>query len=253
MGADFADVNDDGRLDIVCTNFQNETTSLYVQQEQGYFIERSDGMGVGATARQRLSFGIDFFDADNDGDEDLLVANGHVDVDVHQYQTGVQFGQPNTIYERRDERLVDVSELAGPALGTARPSRGLATADLDQDGDVDYIVVNSNDRAEVVLNQTTDIGNWIVLRLEGTESNRSAIGARVEFQVGDQQRIRQLLGSSSYLSACDSSIHLGLGTADRVDRIRIDWPSGSEQVWTDVEANQEYRCQEGEGQLKARR
>ncbi len=236
MGADFSDVNGDGLYDIVCANFQGETTSLYIQQRQGYFIERSDEIGVGETARQRLSFGLDFFDADNDGDEDLLVANGHIYVEVDKFNKGIGFGQKNTLYEQREGRLLDVTDSAGTAFQTVEPSRGLATGDLDNDGDLDFIVVNNNADAEIALNVTSDLGSFVSLWLEGTDCNRSAIGTVVSAQVGDRRITRELLGASSYLSACDHRVHLGLGTADHIDELTVRWPDGNEQAVRDLPA-----------------
>jgi hypothetical protein len=245
MGVDFSDVNDDGLADIVCTNFQSETTSIYVQQTKGFFIERSAGLGIGQTTRLRLSWGIDFFDADNDGDEDLLMANGHIDTDVHKYQTGVHFAQQNTIYEKRDGRFWDVTGGAGPALKSTQPSRGLATGDLDSDGDIDFIVVNNDTDAQVALNATQPLGNFITLWLEGRESNRSAIGTVVEAKFGGPGLLREVRGSSSYLSGVGRQLHLGLGAATRIDELIIHWPGGSNQVIRNLPAGAHYHLIQG--------
>jgi hypothetical protein len=245
MGADLSDVNRDGLLDIACTNFQGETTSVYIQQPQGYFIERSDGLGVGKTARLRLSFGVDFFDADNDGLEDMLVANGHISVDVNLYATGVEFGQRNTLYQNRDGKLVDVTQAAGSAFQSKKPSRGLATGDLDNDGDLDFVVVNNDTDAEIGLNVSKDVGNFVSLWLEGETGNRSAIGTVVTASIGERRITRQVLGASSYLSFCDPRIHLGLGTADQIDELVIRWSGGSQQVVSDLAGGAHYYLKEG--------
>ncbi len=246
MGVDFSDIDQNGLLDIACTNFHGETTSIYLQQPTGYFIERSDGLGVGATARLRLSFGLDFFDADNDGDEDLLVVNGHVDTDVDRYQSGVGFGQLNTIYEHREGQLVDVTSAAGPALETAQPSRGLATGDLDNDGDIDFIVVNTNTAAEIAVNVTNEPGHFVSLWLEGTSGNRSAIGAVVSASIGKRRITREVMGASSYLSACDHRVHFGLGAANQIDELTIRWPGGGEQSLSGLPADAHYHLVEGQ-------
>ncbi len=245
MGADFSDINGDDLFDIACTNFQSETTSIYLQQPQGHFIEQSDGLGVGETARLRLSFGLDFFDADNDGDEDLLVANGHVDTDVEKYQTGIEYQQPNTLYEFRDGRLWDVTKSAGPALQLKKPGRGLATGDLDNDGDLDFIVVNTDADAEIARNTTKDPGNFVSLWLEGKSGNRSALGAFVTAKIGDRRMTREVIAASSYLSACDHRVHLGLGTANQVDELVIRWPGGVEQTVSELPAGAHYHLIEG--------
>ena len=202
-------------------------------------------MGVGETARQRLKFGLDFFDADNDGDEDLLVANGHIYAEVEQFNKGVGFGQLNTLYENRDGRLVDVTLAAGPGLQAELPSRGLATGDLDDDGDLDVIVVNNSADAEVALNVTLEPGHFVSLWLEGVTCNRSAIGAVVSARIGDRRITREILGASSYLSACDNRVHLGLGTADGIDELLIHWPGSSQQTVSGLKANTYYHLIEG--------
>lgn len=230
MGADVADVNGDGLLDIFCTNFQYETTSLYVQASPFYFLESSDRLGIGGTARRRLSFGIDAFDADNDGDEDLVVANGHIEDTIGQYKQGVGFAQPDSLYEWKNGRFLDVSETAGEAISAPRVSRGLATADFDADGRLD-IVIGVNDGAPVIaLNRTPSCGHYLALRLEGVSGNRSAVGVKVVAYAGDRVVRREIVGAVSYLSSSDKAVHLGLGDATAVDRIEIDWPGGSVQT-----------------------
>jgi hypothetical protein len=192
-----------------------------------------------------LSFGLDFFDADNDGDEDLLVANGHVDTDVDKYQSGVGFGQLNTLYEARDGRLWDVTKAAGRALATTKPSRGLATGDLDNDGDIDFVVVNTNTDAEIALNVTKGLGHFVSLWLEGANCNRSAIGAVVSAKIGERRITREVLGASSYLSACDHRVHFGLGSADQIDELMIRWPGGSQQTVSGLAAGAHYHLIEG--------
>ncbi|MEM8680988.1 MAG: ASPIC/UnbV domain-containing protein, partial [Planctomycetota bacterium] len=243
---------DDGLPDIVCTNFQSETTSVYVQHRDGYFIERSDEIGVGRTARQRLSFGVDFFDADNDGDDDLLVANGHIYTQVAEFKTGTSFGQPNTLYERQKDGFVDVTRAAGPALQLAQPTRGLATGDLDQDGDLDFIMVNNDIAADVSRNTTHPIGNSILLWLEGEATNRSAIGAIVTAKAGELEVTAERVGASSYLSGCAPHIHLGLGAAAEADEVMVTWPGGQTQRVRGLAAGHVYHWRENQEPIRVR-
>lgn len=229
MGAAVSDTDDDGRWDLAVTNFQAEPTSLYAPRKVGY-RERSDAAGIGASSRARLSFGIEFLDADNDGDEDLLTANGHMSDNVASYRETVQFAQPNSLYERVGSgRFEDVSASAGPALARTDVSRGLAVGDLDGDGGLDYVVVNNDGAVQITRNTTPSRGHWLSLWLEGASSNRSAIGAVVTAKVGEQTLRREVRGASSYLSVSDRRVHLGLGDATTVDELVVRWPDGTQQ------------------------
>lgn len=230
MGVAIADSDADGRWDLAVTNFQAEPTSLYVRRETGGYRERSDAAGIGASARARLSFGIEWIDVDDDGDEDLLTANGHVTDNIADYREQVEFAQLDSLYERvGDGRFVDVSATAGSALQIRGVSRGLAVGDLDGDGGVDYVIVDNDGALRVARNTTPSRGHWLSLWLEGTSANRSAIGAVVTATVGDRTLLREVRGASSFLSVSDRRIHLGLGTATRVDELVIRWPGGEEQ------------------------
>jgi len=246
MGTDFGDVNGDGRMDIVCTNFQTEPTSLYVQGSGFYFQESADALGIGATSRERLSFGVDLFDADNDGDEDLLVANGHIEDNIREHRSGVSFEQLNTLFENiGDGRFRDATAEAGPALATPAVNRGLATGDLDGDGDQDFIVMRNDGPALVGMKESPTHGNFVSLWLEGQESNRSAIGAVAWARVRGHTVVRQVMGGSSYLSANDPRIHIGLGDSDKADDVTIQWPGGKRQTIGPLAANRFYYVRQG--------
>jgi enediyne biosynthesis protein E4 len=247
MGADMSDVDGDGRLDLAVTNFQGETTSIALQGEGGVFQEVSDAVGVGETARARLKFGIDFFDADNDGDEDLLVANGHIEDNIAVFTRNVGFEQQNTLYEHLEgSRFRDVSDLAGPALQDKQVSRGLATGDLNGDGLLDFVVTNNGGVAQVGINACPRPGRFLSLWLEGRKANRSAIGARVVARAGGRTLVRQVHGASSFLSMCDPRVHLGVGSAAAVDELTIYWPGTAPQVLRGLQAGRHYRVVEGQ-------
>lgn len=247
MGVDVSDSNGDALLDIAVTNFQAETTSLYVQDPGFTFRELSDRQGIGGPSRARLKFGIDFFDADNDGDEDLLVANGHLYDNVATFRQGVTFGQPNTLYENVGEgRFADRTDASGPALADAQVSRGLATGDLDQDGDLDYVVVNNDGTLQVGRNDSPRRG-FLSLWLVGVSANRSAVGARVRLSVGGSTIERQVSGGESYLSRSDPRVHIGLGDATGAESVEIHWPGQPEpQVLGPVAGGAFYRVVQGE-------
>ncbi len=246
MGVDATDVDGNGLPDIIVSNFQAEPNSLYLQDRPLLFREASDASGMGATARQRLKFGLDFFDADNDGDEDLIVANGHIEDNIGKNSDSVTFAQPNSLYENLgDGKFRDISDFAGAALKDIQVSRGLATADLDGDGDLDYVVVNNGGTAQVAFNETVKKGNFAMFWLEGVKSNRSAIGARLVAKIGERTIERQLMGAQSYLSVSDFRIHFGLGDAQKIDELTIFWPGGEKQVLKDIAANKFYYVKEG--------
>lgn len=245
MGVAISDVDGDGRQDLAVTNFQGESTSLHMQGEHGLYDERSDSAGVGITARARLGFGVEFLDADNDGDEELLTANGHITDNVGEYRDGVSFAQTNSLYENLGGgRMKDVSAGAGPALAAEHVSRGLAVGDLDGDGGLDFVFVNNEGPAQIGGNASAR-GHWLNLWLEGTTANRSAIGAVVTATIGDRTLVREVRGASSYLSVSDRRIHLGLGDATQVDTLTIRWPGGPEQTLTGVAGDRFVRIVQG--------
>jgi enediyne biosynthesis protein E4 len=245
MGADFSDIDGDGLLDIADTTFQTEATAVYRQREPMLFEDVTDRVGVGATSRARLKFGIDFFDADNDGDEDLMVANGHIEDNIAQNSESTTFAQQNSLYENLGGTFRDISDSAGNALLDKQVSRGLATADLNGDGLLDFVVNNNGGTAQIGFNTSTDVGNFMILWLEGEKSNRSAIGTRVVATIGDGKIERQVMGVQSYLSVSDFRVHLGLGKADKIDDLTIYWPGGSPQSIKGLAGGKFYYIRQG--------
>ena len=247
MGADFSDVDNNTFLDIVVTNFQEEPTALYSQTDRMLFRESSDANGIGETSRQRLSFGIEFFDADNDGDEDLLVANGHIEDNVEKNSDSITFGQQNTLYENSgDGKFVDVSNGAGEALQDKKVSRGLAVADFDNDGDLDFVVANNGGEAQIAFNETSDKGNFVGIKLEGSDkTNRNAIGTRLVAKIGDKTIERQIMGSQSYLSVSEFRVLFGLGKATKIDELEVHWLGGETQTLKNIASGKYYFLKQG--------
>lgn len=246
MGADFSDFDSNGRPDITVTNFQDEVTSIYSQTSPLLFEEIADRVGIGAASRARLSFGIDFFDANNDGLEDLLFVNGHIEDNINLNSDTVTFPQQNSLFlNTGDGRFRDVSDSSGDALKDIQVSRGLATGDLNGDGLIDFVVNNNGGTAQVAFNTSTRPGNFVMLWLEGSKASRSAIGARLVAKIGERTIERQVMGAQSYLSISDLRVHFGLGPAEKIDELTIHWNGSEKQVINDVRAGAFYYIREG--------
>jgi hypothetical protein len=245
MGVASGDVDGDGRTDLLVTNFYGEGTTLYRNLGQDLFTDVSGPAGVGLASRYLLGFGIALFDVSNRGRLDVMIANGHVNDNRPFYP----YAMPARLYENRPTgggfKLVDISEQAGPPWQEARVGRGLAAGDLDNDGRVDAVLVAQNELLAYFHNQTKNPGHFVAFRLEGTKSNRDAIGARVTVTSGGVKQVAHRLGGGSYLSACDPRIHFGLGDADRVESVEVRWPSGQRDKWTDREVDRGYLLREG--------
>lgn len=247
MGVALADVDLDQRIDLVCTNFQKEPTNLYVQGPNLTFMDRSDQRGMGATSRARLSFGINFFDADNDGDEDIFMANGHIYDNVHMFAQDITFAQPNTLFEALGGgKFRDVTSSAGPALADLSVSRGSAIADFDGDGRLDVAVANNRGRLQIIRNESQTSHRFIAFRLDGTSSNRAAVGAKITVKTGDRQLTRELQGASSYLAVSQAVVHFGLGSDKSISSVSIAWPGQAVQELGVLEPNGYYHVRQGE-------
>jgi hypothetical protein len=246
MGADFSDFDGNNLQDVAVTTFQDEATAIYSQTSPLLFEDVSDVVGIGTSSRARLKFGIDFFDADNDGDEDLLVANGHIEDNIAQNSDSVTFAQANSLYENLGNgKFSDVSASAGNALAEKAVSRGLATADLDGDGDLDFVVANNGGAAQIAFNETANKGNFVALWLEGERANRNAIGTRLVAKIGDKKIERQIMGSQSYLSIGDFRVFFGLGAAQKIDELTIYWLGGEAQTIRDLQGGKFYYVRQG--------
>jgi enediyne biosynthesis protein E4 len=237
MGVDCADVDGNGLPDIFVTNFSEELNTLYGNLGQGLFEDITVKAGLGAGFIP-LGFGTKMFDFDNDGDLDIHVTNGHVIDNVKLYQPNLSYAQKDLLFENLGGRFRDVSTQAGPALQPERVGRGLAVADFDNDGNLD-VVISSVGRPPVLLkNQGAAGANWIIIRAQGSKSNRFGLGATVRVQTSNGLQVREINNVASYLSANDVRLHVGLGTAKTVQQIDVLWPSGTKQTLKDAAVNQ---------------
>ena len=248
MGIGIGDYDRNGYFDIFVTNFARDTNTLYRNAGNLLFVDVTALSGMGEISRRYLGWGTGFADLDNDGLQDIFVANGHVYPEVDRLDIGQSYPQRKEVYRNMgDGKFEELAPGLGGDLSDAKSARGMAFGDYDNDGDIDVIAINMDARPSLYRNDGGNRNNWISFRLEGTESNRDAIGARVEIDVGSTTQVDEVRSGGSYLSHNDMRIHFGLGPALGVDAVRIRWPSGRAEVLTDVDANQFVNVREGEG------
>ena len=236
MGVTAADYLHDGLLSIFRTNFSDELETLYRNQGKGEFQDVTVETGMGQNSRF-VGWGCGFFDFDNDGWPDLLLANGHAFPEVDSLKIDIQYRERAILYRNNRGRFVDISESAGPGILEKHSSRGLAFADYDNDGRVGALVNNQNEPPSLLRDGATPGNHWIGLKLEGVKANRSAIGARVRVTAGTLVQIDEVRSGGSYLSQSDLRLHFGLGAALKVDQVEIIWPGGAKQVETDLRSD----------------
>jgi hypothetical protein len=243
MGVACADFDGDGRLDVAVTNFYAESTSLYQNLGCGLFSDRTAAAGLPGPTRFVLGFGLTALDANNDGYPDLAQANGH----VSDPRPELPYAMPaQLLLNDGAGRFTDVSDHAGPPWKIPRLARGLAAGDVDNDGRTDLVIVAENAPLALLRNQTVSPNHFLILELEGTTSNREAVGARVAVTASGRTRIAARSGGGSYLSTSDHRLHFGLGTATVVDRVEVTWPSGRRELHEQLAVDRGYRLREGD-------
>jgi enediyne biosynthesis protein E4 len=238
MGVDFADYDNDGWPDIVVTDLANQRYALYQNNGDSSFTYASNTAGIGQMTMAHSGWGVRFFDYDNDGWKDLLIAQGH-DLDT------IELNYPNLHYRETmllarntGHGFVDVSQQSGSIFHDAWVARGMAIGDLDNDGRVDAVVTTNEGEVHILHNETPSKNHWILLKLVGHESNRDAIGAEVKLVTAGGPQYATVSTASSYLSSNDKRVHFGLGQDTTAQRIEIRWPSGIRQTLKDIAADQ---------------
>ena len=238
MGTDFGDYDNDGRLDLVITNFYGEPNSLYLNQGEGTFLETTWLAGIGDSTLRYLGWGTAFADLDNDGWKDLFFVNGHVYPEVDRHGMDEKYAQQSLVFRNQgDGRFSNGTPTAGEALSVLRAGRGAAFGDYDNDGELDVLIASVNEAPALLRNQTASGNHWLGVRLVGRVSNRDGLGARITAVVGARTLVHEVHGGGSYLSQSDLRAHFGLGPETSVKSLTVRWPSGTLQRIDDVPAD----------------
>ena len=246
MCISLGDYNNDGWLDLYISDFQGSSDHVWKNDGQGLFDEVSDQLGVTTATHNVLSFGGGFFDFDNDGWLDLFIANGHVYPEIETVLPDIHYKQINSLFRNNGHgKFIDVTKTSGDGFDQPHVGRGVAFADFDNDGFVDIAVANNNDPPLLLHNDGGNGNHFVSFRLVGTKSNRDAIGARVKLTTTGLTQIREIESGGSYMSQSDLRAHFGLGSATKIDKLEISWPSGARQSFTDLAADQFYSISEG--------
>jgi hypothetical protein len=246
MGVDAGDYDGSGRPSLFVTNFQGELHALYANQGAELFHYRSQAAGLGALGLGFVGFGTAFIDFDNDGWLDLVIVNGH----VLRHPVGASFRQPPVLLrniQRQGRRFfTEISRQGGPFFATKALGRGLAVADLDNDGWPDLVISHCNDPVVLLRNERAGGGaHWLGVQLVG-RNNRPVAGATVTLEVGEARLTRFAKGGGSYLSSGDPRLLFGLGTRSKVGRLSVRWPWGQTQHWDGLAIDRYWELVEGE-------
>jgi tetratricopeptide (TPR) repeat protein len=244
MGVAAGDANGDGLLDMFVANFYREPNCLYLQQQDGSFLDTSRVANLRHNSFSMLGFGTQFLDGESDGNLDLVVTNGHL---TDERDIGVPYQMPPQYF--RNLGNAHFAEVTSDSLGSffdqAQLGRGLALIDWNRDGRNDFAVTFLDRPAALVTNQTEDAGHFLALQLRGITSDRDAIGTKVTVKAGDVTHRTQLIAGDGYQVSCQRQLLLGLGPNDRIDRLEVTWPGGAQQSWEDLAADQELILIEG--------
>ncbi|MFO0981029.1 MAG: CRTAC1 family protein [Planctomycetota bacterium] len=265
MGVDSSDVNRDGAFDIYTSQLDAEPNSLYINDGKGFFADKTSAFRLATVDVGLVGFGLDLFDYDNDGYPDIFVTDGHVLVNVARSRGGIlAFEQPDLLLHNLGGKSFEVaSPTAGPHFSVKAVGRGLATGDVDLDGDLDVLITRRGDdekrglpdNAELLINQGGNVKNAIEIHLvaDGKSSNRAAIGALVEVRTGSFRQKDELRSGTSYASQNDLNLHFGLGEATAADEIIVKWPARQfpETTLEHVPANARITIEQGKGLVKS--
>jgi len=247
MGVDAADVFNNGWQDLFVANVDQEMYSLYKNNKDESFTDVAHQNSVAQATRLMSGWGLRFFDYDNDGAVDLLLANGHPDDMIENYSRQVRYKEPLLLFHQENGKLRNVSADAGPVFAKMFPARGLAIGDYNNDGRVDAIVGNNGGPPVLLKNNTGQSNHWLGIKLEGVKCNRDAVGARIAWFAGGVKHTRLKNNGGSYLSSHDVREVLGIGRTEKIDWLEVEWPqpSGAKQRFTNLPIDRYVTIVEG--------
>jgi hypothetical protein len=249
MGTTVADYNGDGRLDIFKTNFSDDTPTLYRNEGAGVFSDVTYSAGLGRHT-QYLGWGTMFFDFDNDGWPDLILANGHVYPEVDKYHLGSTYKEQRLLYHNNGNgTFTDISADAGPGINRTSSARGLAVGDLWNDGQLSVAINNVYATPSLLVNSIRSGNHWITFKAVGTRSNRDGIGAKISVKNGERTLVDEVRSGSSHISQNDMRVHFGLGTATKAGPVEVRWPSGLVERFENLSVDAIHTLKEGSGEM----
>jgi hypothetical protein len=252
MGVDAADYDRSGHPSLIITNFSNQMISLYHNEGNGLFIDEAPRSEVGRASLITLGFGCFFFDYDNDGWPDILVADGHIEDQIEKVQKRVSFAEPPHLFRNLGGgKFQEVTQQVGAAFASPKVARGAAYADIDNDGTLDVLLTTNAGRAFLFSNQGSS-NHSLRLKLSGTKSNRDGIGSVVWLTSGSDKQWQMLRSGSSYLSQSELVLTFGMGSKTKADTIEVTWPSGQVDKLSNISADQTITVQEGKGIVNSR-
>jgi hypothetical protein len=252
MGTDFGDYNNDGWPDLLKGNFSDDTVNLYRHNGDGSFDDVPYAAGLGDVSWLFTTFGLKFLDYDNDGWRDILLVNGQTFPQIDRYQTGITYAERNLLFHnQRDGKFHEVGLRAGTGLAIEKVSRGLATADYDNDGDLEMVVSNMNESPDLLRRERKSRNHSILIKTVGTRSNRNGIGARITVVSPGLTQYDEVRSGGSYLSSSDLRVHFGLGAATEIKKLELRWPSGATDIVPEPPVDRILVVREGKGLVES--
>ena len=251
MGVDAGDYDNDGLFDLYVTSYQTQSATLYRNLGDDMFEDVTRATGAGAGTVTAVTWGNGFVDFDNDGDRDIFVACGHLLDNIDLFDDSTSYFIPNLLLMNNgDGKFINVSQQSGDGMKVKLSSRGAGFDDLDNDGDVDIVILNSRRESTILRNDSNPKGHWLQVRLRGVKTNKDGVGARIKVIAGDLILIDEVHSGRSYQSHYGDRLYFGLGRHQRVDRVEVKWIGGGVDVLTNVPIDKFLTITEGTGTSK---